>query len=170
MSQQNSDGSSRSPAAQPTAADRTTPDAAATDIEFGTWRDLQKFVLQLSPHFEIFDGDNVRLLYPHKNEKLQLFINHGRRITETTWVLFGIRTMPANPMATAALTNTLNPVGALVLMGDYLCVNHSMPLRGLRASHVHWTLHALCETALRFRDQLGKVVHEQSGLLAQYAD
>jgi hypothetical protein len=148
-------------------------DAAAVstpDEPFGSWRQLHDHALSLSPHYEIFDGDNIRFPYAYQGESFQIFLRHSRRSSGTSWLLLGVRTAPANPAVTKMLTETLHTVGALCLVGDYLCVDHNLPLRGLRPSQLRRAMHALCDSARAFAKQLTAPTAQGVGYLDHLAE
>jgi hypothetical protein len=44
---------------------------------------------------------------------------------------------------------TKEAIGALSLAGEYLCVGHNLPVRGLRAVDLETTIETLCDLAVR---------------------
>lgn len=140
------------------------------DEAFASWQQLHEHALSLSPHYEIFNGDNIRFRYSYQGEIFNIFFRHTRRGSGTSWLLMGVRTAPANPEVTKALTETLHPVGALCLVGDYLCVNHNLPLRGLRPSQLQRALHALCDSAAAFAKLLSAPTTRSVGYLDHLAE
>ena len=167
MSNLGPDSPQPSPPATEQAASKT---ATRPDEAFATWRELLEHALTLSPHYEIFDGDNIRFRYAYQGGIFNIFFRHTPRNSGTSWLLMGVRTAPANPALTKTLTDTLQPVGALCLVGDYLCVDHNLPLCGLRPSQLGRALHALCDSARRFTQMLEAPKAQGLGYLAHLAE
>lgn len=141
-----------------------------SEFEFTSWESLSRHLLHHGVHHEIFDSDNIRFTREHDGEVMQVFVQHAQRDSGGAWILFGIRFHPANPAVTATLTETGEPVGALCLIGDYLCYLHRLPLRGLRTSHVEQTIHALCAGARRIRTVLQSKAAAEPATQTPFAD
>ena len=73
-----------SPQPSPPAADQAASKAATrADEAFASWRELLEHALTLSPHYEIFDGDNIRFRYAYQGDIFNIFFRHTRRSSGT---------------------------------------------------------------------------------------
>ena len=100
MSNQGPDSPQPSPPSADQAASST---ATRADEVFASWRELLEHALTLSPHYEIFNGDNVRFRYEYQAEIFNIFFRHTHRGSGSSWLLMGVRTAPANPAWTKTL-------------------------------------------------------------------
>jgi len=128
------------------------------------WQGLVPLIAQRFPHYELFGDEAIRFLFPFKTASLETFIKHMAR-DHASWISIGIRLAnnPAGPDL-VQLSGERQLVGSLCLAGSQLCVSHSLPLRGLRADHLDWTLNALGAAALHYRAILDARVPDSSSL------
>ncbi len=129
-----------------------------------TWRGLVPLIAQRFPHYELFGDEAIRFLFAFRTASLETFIKHLAH-GHSSWISVGVR-LANNPTGSDLdqLSREPHRFGSLCLAWSQLCVSHNLPLRGLRADHLEWTLDAVGATTLHYRAILNARVPDTSSL------
>lgn len=93
----------------------------------------------------------IRFELRRQDQGFGVFFIHNARGTKSSWVFVGVRLAMVHAFDLEALMRVVveAPIGALSLAGDYLCVGHNLPVRGLRVVDLDATIDTLCDLAAR---------------------
>ncbi len=137
---------------------------------FSSWSQLEAYLRGRSQLRDELDENNVRYAWSHEGQLMQLFVRHTLRNTGTTWLLFGVRVRPISEVTPESLIGFCEPVGAVAMLGDHLCLEQNLPLRGLSRDVLEATLKLLFTAALGFKNQTAQAAQSGAAALSHFAE
>lgn len=121
---------------------------------FEDWAQLERHLLAISSRFQErwqspTGHDCLRFAYAYAGDDYGVFFVHNELDSGASWVFIGVRVAAASRFDLRALMREVprGSIGGLSLAHDYVCVSHNLPIRGLRADDLRFTLDELCELA-----------------------
>jgi hypothetical protein len=94
-----------------------------------------------------FPGDRVRFTYDHNGTEVPVGGQVVRSVAGSPWLIVAIKVAPADRLRTrsALVANVDMPIGALAIVMDHVVLRQSLPLLGLRTTHLAQTLAAMAK-------------------------